>query len=144
MKRLILAMFMAITFCLTACADGRPITFDQLPANAQMVITQNFVKESILFITMDSELFGTEYEVKFNDGKELDFDGKGNIIKIDYKYERIPDALLPAEVVTQVQAHYPNAFIIEWKRDDGQWKAELSNDLELVFNKKYQLVGIDD
>lgn len=144
MRRFILAAFMALTLCLTACADGRPITFAQLPANAQTVITQNFVKENILFISMDTEIFGTEYEVRFNDGKELDFDGRGNVIKVDCKYEPVPDALIPAEVLQQVQASYPNTFIKEWKKDDGQWKAELSNTLELVFNRRYQLVGIDD
>lgn len=144
MKRLFLTLFVALTLCLSACADGRPIPFEQLPANAQLVVTQNFVKENILIVTMDSEFFGTEYEVRFNDGKELDFDSKGNVIKVDCKYERVPDALIPAEVLQQVQASYPNAFITEWKRDDGQWKAELSNTLELIFNKRYQLVGIDD
>lgn len=144
MRRLFLTLFMALTLCLSACADGRPITFEQLPANAQTIITQNFVKENILFITVDTELFGTEYEVKFNDGKELGFDGSGNLKKVDCQYERVPDALIPALVLQQVQASYPNAFIVEWKSDDGRWKAELNNTLELIFNKKYQLVGIDD
>lgn len=144
MKKLLLSLFMALTLCLSACADGRPITFEQLPANAQTIITQNFVRENILFITVDTELFGTEYEVRFNDGKELDFDSKGNIIKVDCKYEPVPEALIPAEVLTQVNSSYPNTFIKEWKKDDGQWKAELSNGLELIFNRRYQLVGIDD
>ena len=135
---------MALTIGLSAWADGRPITFEQLPANAQTIVTQYFVRENILFMTVDTELFGTEYEVKFNDGKELKFDSKGNVIKIDCKYEPVPDALIPAEVLQQVQASYPNVFIKEWKRDDGQWKAELSNTLELIFNRRYQLVGIDD
>lgn len=68
MKKLFLMLCIAVTFGLTACAyDGRPITFEQLPANAQLVITQNFVKE--------------------------------------------------------------------WKLDDGQWKSELNNGLELIFNR---------
>ena len=144
MKKLLLSLVMALTIGLSAWADGRPITFEQLPANAQTIVTQYFVRENILFMTVDTELFGTEYEVKFNDGKELKFDSKGNVIKIDCKYEPVPDALIPAEVLQQVQASYPNVFIKEWKRDDGQWKAELSNTLELIFNRRYQLVGIDD
>ena len=99
MRRLFLTLFMALTLCLSACADGRPITFEQLPANAQTIITQNFVKENILFITVDTELFGTEYEVKFNDGKELGFDGSGNLKKVDCQYERVPDARIPAQVL---------------------------------------------
>lgn len=144
MKKLFLMICIAVTFALTACADGKPIPFEQLPANAQTIITQNFVRENILFVALDSEIFSTEYEVKFNDGKELTFDSKGNIKKVDCKYEPVPEVLIPAEVLTQVRSSYPNAFIKEWKLDDGQWKAELNNGLELIFNKRYQLVGIDD
>ncbi|MBO7073885.1 MAG: PepSY-like domain-containing protein [Bacteroidales bacterium] len=144
MKKLFLMICMAVMIGLTACADGRPIPFEQLPANAQTIITQNFVKENILFVALDSEIFSTEYEVKFNDGKELKFNGSGELIKVDCKYEPVPEALIPAEVLTQVRSSYPNAFIKEWKLDDGRWKAELNNGLELIFNKRYQLVGIDD
>lgn len=137
-------IWMAVTFALTACADGRPIPFEQLPVNAQTIINQNFVRENILFVALDSEIFSTEYEVKFNDGKELKFNGSGELIKVDCKYEPVPEVLIPVEVLNQVKASYPKAFIKEWKLDDGRWKAELNNGLELIFNKRYQLVGIDD
>lgn len=144
MKKLFLMICMALTFAFTACADGRPIPFEQLPVNAQTIINQNFVRENILFVALDSEIFSTEYEVKFNDGKELKFNGSGELIKVDCKYEPVPEVLIPVEVLNQVKASYPNAFIKEWKLDDGRWKAELNNGLELIFNKRYQLVGIDD
>lgn len=144
MKKLFLMICLAVTFVLTACADGRLIPFEQLPVNAQTIITQNFVRENILFVAIDSEIFSTEYEVKFNDGKELKFNGSGELIKVDCKYEPVPETLVPAEVLTQVRSSYPNAFIKEWKLDDGRWKAELNNGLELIFNKRYQLVDIDD
>lgn len=144
MKKLFLMIWMAVTFALTACVDGRPIPFEQLPVNAQTIINQNFVRENILFVALDSEIFSTEYEVKFNDGKELKFNGSGELIKVDCKYEPVPEVLIPVEVLNQVKASYPNAFIKEWKLDDGRWKAELNNGLELIFNKRYQLVGIDD
>ncbi len=144
MKKLFLTLIMAVALFTTAYADGKPITFEQLPANAQTVITQNFVKENILIIILDKEVFSTEYEVKFNDGKELKFNKNGELIKIDYKLERVPDNFIPEQVLTHVQSNFPNAFIKEWKYDDGQWKAELNNNLELIFNKNYQFVGIDD
>lgn len=144
MKKLFLMIWIAVTFALTACADGRPIPFEQLPVNAQTIINQNFVRENILFVALDSEIFSTEYEVKFNDGKELKFNGSGELIKVDCKYEPVPEVLIPVEVLNQVKASYPNTFIKEWKLDDGRWKAELNNGLELIFNKRYQLVGIDD
>lgn len=144
MKKLFLTLLMAVVLFTTAYADGKPITFEQLPANAQTVITQNFAKENILIIILDKEVFSKEYEVKFNDGKELKFDKKGGLITIDCKSERVPDVFIPQQVLTYVQKNFPNAFIKEWKYDDGQWKAELNNGIELVFNKNYKFVGIDD
>ena len=144
MKKLFLTLIMAVALFTTAYADGKPITFEQLPANAQTVITQNFVKENILIIILDKEVFSTEYEVKFNNGKELKFNKKGELITIDCKLERVPDNFIPEQVLTHVQSNFPNAFIKEWKYDDGQWKAELNNNLELIFNKNYQFVGIDN
>ena len=41
-------------------------------------------------------------------------------------------------------AQFPQAVIVEWGKDDWGWKAELNNQLELKFNSKYQLIGIDD
>lgn len=145
MKKLFLMICLAVTICLTACADGgRPITFEQLPVKAQTLITQNFLKENILYIIQDDDIFFKDYEVRFNTGMELKFDSGGDLIKVDCQYEPVPTALIPPEVLGQVQAMYPNAFIKEWKLDDGQWKAELNIGLELIFNKRYQMVGVDD
>lgn len=135
---------MTVVFGLTACADGKSITFEQLPVNAQTIITQNFAKEDILIITFDSEFLSKEYEVNFSDGKELKFNKIGELIKIDCKNEPVPTELIPAKVSEQIRNMYPTAFIKEWEFDDNRWKAELSNGLELIFNKKYVLVKTDN
>ena len=50
----------------------------------------------------------------------------------------------PEIVRQQVAAQFPQAVIVEWGKDDWGWKAELNNKLELKFNGKYQMTGIDD
>ena len=141
MKKLIMSiLFMAFAFTMNANTDGKPITFEQLPENAKTIIVQNFDKEAILVIIKEF----SEYEVKLHDGTELEFDRKGNLKKVDCKHQQVPEALIPTEVLSYVKANYASAFITEWGKDDGQWKAELSNSLELIFNRKYQFVGIDD
>ena len=145
MKKLFLSiLFMAFALSLDACTDGRIVSFDRLPKNAQQLIIQHFSKDNVLMVEMDRDGIRTEYEVRLKDGTEIDFDGDGDLKKIDCQDRRVPDALLPAEVLTYVNGNYPDAFITEWGKDDGRWKAELNNGLDLVFNRKYQFVGFDD
>ena len=136
---------MAFVCSLSACADSdQLITFAQLPAAAQATVKQYFDEANIAFCTMDREWFGKEYKVQFNDGSDIKFEGDGSLHNVDCKFRAVPEALVPEVVRQQVAAQFPQAMIIEWGKDDRGWKAELNNKLELKFNSKYQMIGIDD
>lgn len=144
MKKVFSLALMALTVVFSACAQDRVVTFEQLPANAQKVIKQYFTTEGIAYIKLDKEFIGTEYEVRYTNGTEIDFTDKGEIKKVDCGLNQVPEALIPEQVKNYVRENYSTSFIKEWKLDDGYWKAELNTGLELIFNKKYQFVGIDD
>ena len=145
MKKSFFVALMALVCSLSACADNdQLITFAQLPEAAQATVKQYFDEGNIAFCTMDREWFGKEYKVQFNDGSEIKFEGDGSLHKVDCKYQAVPEALVPEVVRQQVAAQFPQAMIIEWGKDDRGWKAELNNKLELKFNSKYQMIGIDD
>ena len=145
MKKSLFVAMMAFVCSLSACADSdQLITFAQLPTPAQNTVKQYFDEANIAFCTLDRELFGKEYKVQFNDGSEIKFEGDGSMHSVDCKFRAVPDALVPEIVRQQVKASFPQAVIVEWGKDDRGWKAELSNQLELKFNSKYQMSGIDD
>ena len=145
MKKSFFVALTALVCSLSACADNdQLITFAQLPEAAQATVKQYFDEGNIAFCTMDREWFGKEYKVQFNDGSEIKFEGDGSLHKVDCKYQAVPEALVPEVVRQQVAAQFPQAMIIEWGKDDRGWKAELNNKLELKFNSKYQMIGIDD
>ena len=52
--------------------------------------------------------------------------------------------MVPAQVRQQVAASFPQAFSVEWGKDDWGWKAELNNKLDVKFNSKLEMTGIDD
>ena len=133
-------LLMVFAFSMNACADGKPIPFEQLPESAKNTITQNFSRENVLLIIQE----WSEYEVRLNDGTEIEFDRNGNLKKVDCKQQQVPDGLIPSEVLSYVKSNFSSSFITEWGVDDGRWKAELNSGIELIFNKKYQFVGIDD
>ena len=81
MKKIIIAAFAAVCSIFSACADNdRIITFDQLPAAAQAIVQQYKNVADIAYVKLDPEFFGgDEYSVRFNDGKEFEFDEDGSL-----------------------------------------------------------------
>lgn len=137
--------FVACLFTFSACAnEGRIIAFSELPQNAQTVINTHFDAGGVSVITMDKDLLDTDYEVRFTNGTKVEFDENGELTKVDCGLQRVPDALLPEPVRQYVAAQFPKDFVTEWGKDDLRWKAELSNKLDLIFNRNFEFVGIDD
>ena len=134
-----------IALCsLTACANEQMIPFDQVPEPAKAIVAAHFDASQIAYVTLDKGLLDAEYDVKFNDGRSLEFNKAGELLKVDCKQTEVPAALIPEAVRAYVKANFPNAFITEWSKDDRRWKAELNSGLELEFNSKYEFIRIDD
>ena len=134
-----------IALCsLTACANEQVIPFDQVPEPAKAIVAAHFDASQIAYVTLDRGLLDAEYDVKFNDGRSLEFNKAGELLKVDCKQTEVPAALIPETVRAYVKANFPNAFITEWSKDDRRWKAELNSGLELEFNSKYEFIRIDD
>lgn len=134
-----------IVLCsLTACANEQVIPFDQVPEPAKAIVAAHFDASQIAYVTLDKGLLDTEYDIKFNDGRSLEFNKAGELLKADCKQTEVPAALIPEAVRAYVKAHFPNVFITEWSKDDRRWKAELNSGLDLEFNSKYEFVRIDD
>lgn len=144
MKKTLLAALLVLTTCFTACANEKVITYPEMPLQAQRLIEAHFSKADVLLVMMDRELMRTEYEVRLNDGTKVEFDGDGELTKIDCGAKAVPEALIPEVVHSYVAASFPNTFVTEWGKDDRGWKAELSNGLDLEFNSKYEFLHIDD
>ena len=143
MKKYFSVVLMALC-SLTACAKEQVITFDQVPEPAKAIVAAHFDASQIAYVTLDRGLLDVEYDVKFNDGRSLEFNKAGELTKVDCGAKAVPSALIPEVVRSYVAASFPNTFITEWGKDDRGWKAELSNGLDLEFNSKYEFLRIDD
>ena len=134
-----------IALCsLTACANEQVIPFDQVPEPAKAIVAAHFDASQIAYVTLEKDLLDAEYDIKFNDGRSLEFNKAGELLKVDCKQTEVPAALIPEAVRVYVKANFPNAFITEWSKDDRRWKAEINAGLELEFNSKYEFIRIDD
>lgn len=144
MKKILSIALLALTCTFTACANEKVITFDQIPEPAKAIVAAHFDATQVAYVLLDKGLFDDEYEVRFNDGRTIEFNKAGELLKMDGKLTEVPSALIPEPVLVYVKANFPNAFITEWGKDDFGYKAELNSGLDLKFNSKYEFVRVDD
>ena len=144
MKKILSVVLLALTFSFTVSADERIISYDLIPEPVKALVAAHFDATQIAYVTLDKGLIDSEYEIRFNDGRSLEFNKAGELLKADCKATAVPAALIPEPVKAYLKAHFPKAFITEWVKDDRGYKAELNNGLDLKFNRKYEFVRIDD
>lgn len=145
MKKFLALLFMAF-LTIQATFAGDVITQDakQLPLVARNFINRHFTRPQISYIKIDSEFLSKKYEVVLSDRTKIEFNGDGEWEEVDGKRNNIPTTIIPAHIKQYVEANYPGVFFTKIERDRGEVEVELTNRLSLTFNKKGQLIDIDD
>lgn len=115
------------------------ITKEQLPKISQQFIDQHFTKQNISYCIKDHDSF----DVKFENGYEVDFDKKGEWKEIDCNTEAIPLAIIPASIQQYVNKNFPQCTIVKIERDHKGYDIELNNNLDIEFDKKGNFKKID-
>lgn len=93
---------------------------------------------------MESGLFDTSYDIIFTNGDKVEFDRNGNWTELKCKYSQVPARLIPAAISSYVKKNYPSTKVLEIERDRNEYDVKLSNGIELTFNKKFQVIDIDN
>ncbi len=139
-KRFFLVALMCMIMSATTFASDRVITANQLPATAQTFINQTFPGATIMYAEIDDG----KYEVHLNDGTEINFDRKGNWDKVDCKLKAVPAHLIPATIASNVETQFSGTVITKIDKERYGYEIELSNGLDLKFNRQGMLSEIDD
>lgn len=140
-KSLLLMLAFVLTMFVPVMADNdRVITFDQLPAQAQELLKKHFVDKVPLIVTVDYD----DYKVMYQSGEKVEFDKKGNWKEFECKTSAVPTALIPEQIKAKVKTTFPGATIIKLDRDRRGYDIKLNNGMELEFDKKFQIVEMDD
>lgn len=122
----------------------RPITLDKLPAAAQEFLAANFKDLTLAYAVEDPKFIGSEYEVIYTDRTEVDFESNGEWSSVERKYAAVPAAIVPVQIADYVKNTFAGQFIKKIDRDKYTWEVELSNGLEIKFDRKFQVIDIDD
>ncbi len=130
-----------------ACADSdRAVTLEQLPQRAQLFIRHHFAGEQVAFAKRERDfLEKTRYEVVFTGGAKVEFRRNGDWSEVDCRYAAVPEAILPEAIRRKIAELYPGVAALRIDREDhGEYEVRLTNGLELTFDRRGGLIGIDD
>ena len=141
-------MFITIAIVLAsvtiAKADDRPVTFEQLPKAAQTFINTNFPKDKMSFATVDDDIIAPDYEVALVSGVMMQFRNDGSLESIKSRTGNIPAGIIPQQIINGVKGYYPDAMILEYDIDRLSYEVKLSNRMEIKFDRKFNIIEIDD
>lgn len=146
MKKLLLSL-LAI-FAVVGTAVGRDrVTRDvnDLPKDAQIMLSRYFPKADVSHIKIDKHVFGgTDYDVILVNGTEVEFDSDGKWTEIDCGHTSVPDALVLKPIRDYVSKNFKGLDIVKVKIERSKYEIELSNDLDLEFDRSGRFLRIDD
>lgn len=146
MKKIIIVALAVFSLgILTANADNDRLTVkENLPKKAQLFIDSNFKNAKITYVKDERDFLERSYEVLFADGTKVEFNRNGEWKEVDCRRSAVPTAIVPAKILNYVNSNYPGVKILQIERDKIDYELKLSNSLELTFNKKFNIIDIDN
>lgn len=146
MKKIMLTAALLFAGITASLADNdRPITLEQLPAAAQTFLKTHFADLTLAYAVEDPKFVGSEYEVTYTDRTEVEFRPNGEWSSVERRYAAVPASIVPAQISAYVaKSSFSNQYIKKVERDAYTWEIELSNGIEIKFDKEFRVIDIDD
>ena len=143
-RMLMIAICCMVSYNTVANAgNDKPISVNTLPAKAQALLTKHFSNQKVVLATIESNVIGKNYDVVLKNGTKLEFDKKGNLTEIDCKQGTVPTQFIPQAIKNYLKANYARQSVKKIEMNKNEYEVELTNGLDLTFNKHFQLIDID-
>lgn len=148
MKRIFRILMIAIC-CMVSCnmaanaGNDKPISVNALPAKAQTLLNNHFNGQKVMLATIESGVVSRSYDVVLQNGTKLEFDKKGNLTEINCKQGIVPALLIPQAIKNYLKDNYAGQSVKKIEMNKNEYEVELTNRLDLTFNKHFQLIDID-
>lgn len=146
MKKILFALVAIFTLgVFSAQADNdRIISKDKLPAEAQAFLNTHFADKKISYAKEERDFLERSYEVVLVDGTKLEFTRGGAWKDVDCRYSEVPAAIVPALIKKYVEENFAGEKVLKIERDSNDYEVKLSNRYELTFDKKFNIMDIDN
>ena len=105
-------------------------------------MTKYFADKTVLTILKERD----EYEVIFNNGEKIEFNKKGEWTEVSCHTTQVPDILIPDPIKARIKADFANSKIVKIDRSSNgkKYEVKLNNGLEVEFDKKFNIIKVDD
>lgn len=142
----VMTLFACLFFMITAAMadNGKIIQFVQLPVQAKVFVSSHFKALKVATTTVESEFMNKTYNVFFATGEKVEFNKNGVWQEVKCVNTPVPEKIVPVEIRSYVRQQYPDMFITSIERDKRGYDVELSNGLDIEFNNRFEVAGIDD
>lgn len=146
MKKFILAL---VAVCGLATAGVARDTYSHdanvLPVAAKTIIQKNFGGK-VSVIKIDKNLgYISDYDVVLTNGAKIEFDRSGNWESIEMPAnKRVPNGLVPRLISQYVRQNHGGLKIVGIDRDRSGYDVELSNGIEMKFDRQGNFKRYDD
>lgn len=137
-------LFIIVAFLFVGIANAQKnyLAPADTPAQISKYVKQHFPDGQIVYVKKKDKLHYTKYKVKLDTQVELEFDGDFNIYEIESK-SPLPASVIPPKIQHYVSQHYPTHQIKEWELKKNGQKVELTNDVDLLFDREGNFLKID-
>ena len=145
MKKVLLLLMLAITSVGAFARDTYSRDESVLPVAAKTTLKKNF-KAEVSMIKIDRELGRvSEYDVILTDGTEITFDRDGNWKDVEVsKSSKVPSEFVPEKIAGYVKKAQPNTRIVGIEKSKREYDVQLSNGVEMKFDKNGNFKRYDD
>ena len=140
---LIAILSIGVAVAYNSTDDDRPVAAAELPKKIQDFVKQHFAGSEISYAKKDKGLVYEEFEVVLANGAKIEFDKHNEWEEVDCERGEVPASIIPKAIGDYLTKHYPQISVEKISRGRG-YDVELSNDLELEFDRSGKLLRIDD
>lgn len=145
MKKIFLALIVGLLAIVPAAAEKYMRSDEALPQAAKSVLKKHF-KSEVSLVKVDTEFAKVkEYEVIMTDGTEVKFDAQGNWKEVETrKSASVPEGFVPLAIRKYVKANHSGTHVVGIEKTRKGYDVELSNGIDMQFNKDAEFVRYDD
>lgn len=145
-RRFGLAILSLLTLLFTACEKEKIVFTTELPIAANTFLKDYFTDIKILYVVKNQDFISaSSYEVLLDNGIKIKFDKNGDWNEVEAKDNKqgIPTSFIDPKITTYIAVNYNPALINGIEKEKKTIEIELTNGLDLVFNKEGDFVRID-
>lgn len=138
-----LSIATAIAMATASCgSENDLIAFSELPQTTQQFINAHFSESDVRVIFREKGSFKTDYEVCLFNATTIDFDGDGELSRIEFSQNTDDADIVPQAIKDYVANNFQGNSVCEYTLKGKKQLVKLSNNNVLMFDRDGNFLGL--